>query len=58
MCLYTNVSDEELEKRIRVIEQRIWSADVKYLPILNEIFSNLIDEQVRRDLDKKYTAPG
>lgn len=46
------LSDEELERRVKLIEKRIWTADPKDLPIINQIFQQLIEEQVRRDMSK------
>lgn len=47
-----DLSDEQIEQRLKMLEKMIYSADAKDLPALNATFQQLMDEQVRRDLKK------
>jgi hypothetical protein len=46
-----DLSDEQIEARLGMLEARIARADVKDLPYLNDTYQKLLDEQVRRDLE-------
>lgn len=48
-----NLTDAQLDARLQVMERLIAEArDVKSLPAYNSIVQKLIDEQVRRDLNR------
>lgn len=48
------LSDDQIEFRLTMIEGRIRDEkDPKNLPTLNKIFQKLLDEQVKRDLEKQ-----
>lgn len=51
-----NLTDEQLESRLNVIEQMIIKANAKDLPALNNMFQKLLDEQVRRDVEVRNSA--
>ncbi len=47
-----NLSDDQIEARLDLVEKLIARAQTKDLPALNATFQKLMDEQVRRDLLK------
>lgn len=47
-----DLTDQQIEDRLKTLEVMIARARYKDLPALNKIFQDLIEEQVRRDLDK------
>lgn len=54
-----NLTDQQIEDRINTIEKMISQAHYEDLPVLNKLFQDLIEEQVRRDLSKTgYTKEG
>lgn len=52
--MLAKMTDEQIDARLDSIERMISKADAKQLPALNQTFQRLIDEQVRRDLEKQY----
>jgi hypothetical protein len=48
-----NLTDAQIESRLDMLESMIRRADRKDLPYLNATFQRLLDEQVRRDLEKE-----
>ncbi len=50
----SSLSDEQIESRLNVLERLIQTEkDEKNLPALNATLQRLLDEQVRRDLDRE-----
>ncbi len=48
------LSDTQLEQRLAMVERLIVSErDEKNRPALNALFQKLLDEQVRRDLERE-----
>lgn len=45
-----DLSDEQIEARLAMLEGMIAKANHKDLPALNDTFQKLLDEQVRRDM--------
>jgi hypothetical protein len=52
-----NLSDADLSTRLDIIERLMHRADAKDLPSLTAAFGKLLDEQVRRDLEKEDMEP-
>jgi hypothetical protein len=48
-----NLTDEQIRHRLDWVESMLWQAHQKDLPYLNITFQKLLDEQVRRDLERQ-----
>ena len=51
------LTNRDLEIRLRYVEKLLASADAQDLPTLTALLQKLFDEQVRRDLERKAAAP-
>jgi hypothetical protein len=52
-----NLTDEEIVARLNVLDGMLARANYKDLPALNITYQRLIDEQVRRDLQRVDDTP-
>lgn len=47
------LSDAQLDARLDYLEQKIAQANPKDLPYLNSLFRKILEELVRRDLERR-----
>lgn len=48
-----DLSDDVIDARMNMLEKMIIHGHLKDLPYLNAMFHRLLDEQVRRDLERE-----